>query len=208
MKKYILSVLLLLAGLNASNAANVVLSKGTGLGINVLSSTGTPVTAFTIFVGTFASAPTVFDGTNFATLRNDFIAFGSAAAPVGGLITGTVARTEFTGQAAAANFNNRQIYVIVSNSSDLATATEAGLFTKSAARTDWVFPADTPGALANIGASTINFAAITPIGATGAVDQAVGSPDSLRLALVGVPEPSTGVVALLGLGLVAIRRRR
>jgi len=209
MKKYLLSAVLLIAGLVSSNAANVVLSKGTGAGINVLSSTGASLSSFTIFVGTFASAPTAFNAGNFASVASSFIEFGNAAAPGTGLLTGTIARTDFTGAAAASNFNNRQVYVIVANTSSLASATEAGLFTKSAIRTDYIFPADTPGALANIGASTINFGAISPIGDTTAIDAVpTTTPDSLKLAFVGVPEPSTGLVAMLGLGLLAVRRRK
>lgn len=203
MKKY-LPILIAVLSIGSADAASVVLSKGTGVGINVLTGGGAPLTTFNVFVGTFAAAPTTFTAGNYLDVVQSFRAFGSASSPATGLATATIERTDFT-TVPASNFNNQQIYLFVADNADLTKATQIGLYTKSATRTDWVFPADTPGALANIGASTINFGAVSAIGDSGVVDNATG-PDSFRL--IAIPETSSSLlIGLSMLGLIARRKR-
>jgi len=210
MKKYILSILFALLPLGAVDAANVVLSKGTGVGINVSTDQGVVLSSFSLFVGTFAAAPASVDKTNYQAVIQNFRLFGSAAgtsSPTGTLATATIVRDDFTGTSPASNFNNQQIYLIVADNSDLSKATQIGFYTKSATRTDWVFPADTPGALANIGPSTINFNAVTALAGESAVVDNASGPDTFKLFNV-VPEVSSSLLmGLTALGLITRRKR-
>jgi hypothetical protein len=197
MKHIFLLGSLLSIGISTSSAIQVSIAKGTGAGITVLDSAGTAQPTFRIQVGTFDAAPNI-DLTGFNS-------FGSTTS-ASNLITGAFTVSEFgTTAPAAEKFNNKSIYIVITNND----GTQRGILARgSAASNDWLFPADvTPGLAPTESLDTNNATRVTaPVGTL--VDNASGV-DNLRLApIAAIPEPSSLVLGLASLiGLVSRRRR-
>ncbi|RYD27120.1 MAG: PEP-CTERM sorting domain-containing protein [Verrucomicrobiaceae bacterium] len=140
----------------------------------------------------------------------DFHVFGSAV--VGPFVAGSITRDDFT-ELPSGIFDNRQIYLIISNSADFSKASILGIFTKNPERGSGFFPGDTANYKGSIVISTLNYGAVTAVFGN-AIDNATGADLLVPVEFSDVPDPgpvipepgSTALLTLAG-GLILGRRR-
>lgn len=203
-KKLILLGVLFIASLSGANAATITLNKGLATGYNLVSTTNSvQTTGYTIFLGTFSTAPVTPVGGNYTSIVSAFQIYGAggvAGAGIGVLdpITGSFA----SNVASTVTFNNALMYIMIANNTNLASATEIAIFKNT---TPSFFPSDVSS-----GSATANFAmgggtALSVVAGAGSVVDNASGVDNLGYILV--PEPSTMFLGAIG-ALVLFRRRR
>jgi hypothetical protein len=208
MIKYSLAFLAILA--SHASAITIQMGKGLAVGVNVVTTTSTPIAGgFEIKMGTFAVQPAA-DAT-FAQVMASFREFATTTSPTSGPSSGLITAADATSKVAvstadtAVNFNTQQIYFVIGDTASSATWSYFGVLKgQTPTATSWTFPADTTGtASVNAIASTVN--AIAPV--IGSEIDSASGPDSFRLVATAIPEPSATMLLLGVLGF-GMRRRR
>jgi len=153
----------------------------------------------------------------FNTVLGDFTPFGSTTIGYGGDPAGQWALKG----SANTGFAGQQIVMMVFNASTTAAATQFGVFFESSASNSaWAFPADgvsfpTTVDLADLtvsgGTNTLNTGAYIPITGSGfgvGTSLENSGASNFDLAVIAVPEPGSTSLLVIGLGAMALRRRR
>lgn len=204
MIKTIVIASLALAGLSQAATISVVRS-GPGTGIIPVTSGGTLLSTgnFYIGVGSYATAPDV--GSELIKALADFKEFANSTAPTSGgpagTITGTFAANGSSATTTPADFNAKELYILVGNGATKALSTEFALLKGTPV---WNFVGDVSLGAASATVTLANLESFSAIFGT-EVDNAQGS-DSVRL--VAVPETGSAVLSILAtLGLLTRRKR-
>ena len=204
MKKYIITTLIGLSLCASLQAATIAIGAGFGAtsGIIPQTSGGTLLTSggYYIGVGVFGTTPVISGPADLlAAVTVGFTEFGNATSATSGATQGKITASITAIPGTPATFNTKEIYLIVGNAATRALSTEFAILQGTPT---WSFPADTAagGATALTVSSIASFNTIANAGAE--LDLAT---DSVRLAVV--PEPTTSVLGLLALGLLARRKR-
>lgn len=204
MKLKSLLILLASAGLAQSATISVVRS---GNGVVGVTSTGTVLSTggYYIGVGSYGdTAPTITDDATFLTALASFKEFASATSPTTGGTVGTITGSfASNGGATPADFNAKTLYILVGNAASRAASTEFALIQGTPS---WSFVGDVTIGSASATISLVDSTAFSVVGVAGTeIDQATGQ-DRIQMRAV-IPEPSSILLGLLGLGLIARRKR-
>lgn len=204
MKKYILTTLVAISLSASVQAATIAIGAGFGATSGIIPQTngGTLLTAggYYIGVGVFGATPVINGPADLlAAVTTGFTEFGNATSATSGATQGKITASITAIPGTPATFNTKEIYLIVGNAATRALSTEFAILQGTPT---WNFPADTAAG----GATTLTVSSIasfnTIANAGTEVDLAT---DSVRLAVV--PEPTSSVLGLLALGLLARRKR-
>ena len=196
------------AMLCSAQGASIVTGTGFAAGVRLQSLSGSLITTTVQYAVGSVSGQLPSSTATFAEIRSGFKEFARTTAngdAAGAKITNGTAMTATAGAAGTTvdDFNTRQIYVLIGNTPNLDNATEYAFYTgTTASGTNWLFPADVTAA-SSVNAIAGSPALINTIVGT-EIDNATGN-DYLKL--YGIPEPTSAVLALMGVLGLARRRR-
>lgn len=190
-----------------AEAATIAIGSGFGAaqGIIAQTSSGASLSAggYYIGVGTFDAVPTIGSPTDLlAAVTTSFKEFGNATSPTAvGATQGKIAASITSIPATPADFNTKELYIVVGNAATKAASTEFAILRGTPT---FNFPADTAAA----GGTTYNMVSaisFAPVAGAGTeVDNATGV-DGVQLA--AIPEPSAALLAA-AVGVLGLARRR
>ncbi|MEZ5325551.1 MAG: PEP-CTERM sorting domain-containing protein [Verrucomicrobiales bacterium] len=208
LKKLLISGFALFAGIAAANAGNVSISNSdlatAGGTLAVTDKSGSLLAPNSGYVaaGTFSLSDDAIRTADFGSLIADFKQFGASGSVSD--FAGIIIHDASSALAAGDGFVGNSIYVAISNEAVPTPTSQLAVFKSSAS-----FEADNPvfGADAGLKDATAAQILVGNFGAGVQMDD-LGGVSRASLQTVGVPEPSTGLLLLSGLGMVFFRRRR
>lgn len=188
---------------SSASAITIQMGKGLAGGVNVTTEGSAPLPGgYTIRIGTYDADPAA--NSSFAQLQASFKEFSVTTSPTSGASSGLITAADSTSVVFAASaqnaptFNGKSIYFLIGDTNAYGV-----IKGQTPSATSWTFPADTSGT-ASVNAIASSAAAFIPVVGK-EIDNASGAD---TLVLVGaIPEPSVGLLSVLGLGLLIKRRR-
>ena len=160
-----------------------------------------------VAIGSFSDEADIGTAATAAALLSDFNQFGGSVSVSGvGTVSGLYANS-ITASVSDGGFVDQAIYTVIGNAASLSSSCAFVVF-----RHDAVFPADADNPTATVNAIVSHGSGDLLRGGTSTGDFNGNAVNTFTLArylgIPCVPEPSAGVLGLLGMGFLAFRRRR
>lgn len=208
-RRIAISCAISICSFGAVHAANI--SWGAAVTNGVGDASGTPLAAGDLVeLGSFGSlTPSQIASSSFATLKSDFVSYGSDTIGDGTALVGTWYDGADINSTNTLGIVGNAMYYWVFNGTSVGTSTQQGIFTgafSGSNTSQWFFPDD--NAIPNTAANDISDGGSSAVVIGGYGGSYLGAPlyELATIPAAPTPEPSAVNLALLGgLGLVGMR---